>query len=133
MTQDDTQANYLNDEEEAEFDDDNCDDTSGEIDYNLDTDNNSDTSYNDQLRNKVTTILKHTLTLTYFIFTFHTAIYNVLQTMTTMPLQVVLFLMATVAPASQSGVISHGCDVGGEDPDRPPRVPVQCDESGISL
>ena len=51
--------------------------------------------------------------------------------MTTMSLWVVLFFMATVAPASWSGATSRGSNVEGEDPYRPRRVRTQCDESHI--
>ena len=44
---DDTQANYLDEEEEAEFDDYSSDNTDDDTDHNSDTHNNSDTSDND--------------------------------------------------------------------------------------
>ena len=44
---DDTQANYLDGEEKAEFDDDSSDNTDDDTDHNSDTHNNSDTSDND--------------------------------------------------------------------------------------
>ena len=39
-------------------------------------------------------------------------------------------LMATVGLAQQLAATSHGSDAGGQDPDRPRRLPSQCEELG---
>ena len=41
--------------------------------------------------------------------------------------------MATIGPVKRLAVTSNGGNTGGHDPDRPCRLPTQCDELGAYI